>query len=49
MGSLGIFKRKWYGVLEAIRISCTGYPTNKAFADFVKQFGLLVPEVLRSK
>nr|KAJ0200244.1 hypothetical protein LSAT_V11C600307350 [Lactuca sativa] len=37
------------GVLEAICISCTGYPTNKAFADFVKQFGLLVPEVLRSK
>ncbi|CAH1428664.1 unnamed protein product [Lactuca virosa] len=36
------------GVLEAIRISCAGYPTNKAFADFVKQFGLLVPEVLRS-
>nr|KAJ0208212.1 hypothetical protein LSAT_V11C500254350 [Lactuca sativa] len=36
------------GVLEAIRISCIWYPTNKAFADFVKQFGLLVPEVLRS-
>ncbi|CAH1417764.1 unnamed protein product [Lactuca virosa] len=36
------------GVLEAIRISCAGYPTNKAFADFVKRFGLLVPEVLRS-
>lgn len=37
------------GVLEAIRISCAGYPTNKSFVDFVKRFGLLVPEVLRAK
>ncbi|XP_071718117.1 myosin-9 [Rutidosis leptorrhynchoides] len=34
------------GVLEAIRISCAGYPTNKCFTDFVSRFGLLVPEVL---
>ncbi|KAK9057368.1 hypothetical protein SSX86_022203 [Deinandra increscens subsp. villosa] len=36
------------GVLEAIRISCAGYPTNKSFTDFVNRFGLLVPEVLRA-
>ncbi|KAI3668044.1 hypothetical protein L6452_43117 [Arctium lappa] len=36
------------GVLEAIRISCAGYPTNKSFNDFVNRFGLLVPEVLRA-
>ncbi|XP_024973824.1 myosin-9 [Cynara cardunculus var. scolymus] len=36
------------GVLEAIRISCAGYPTNKSFIDFVNRFGLLVPEVLRA-
>ncbi|KAF5793697.1 putative myosin ATPase [Helianthus annuus] len=36
------------GVLEAIRISCAGYPTNKSFTDFVNRFGLLVPEVLRT-
>ncbi|KAL8226300.1 hypothetical protein R6Q59_000156 [Mikania micrantha] len=36
------------GVLEAIRISCAGYPTNKSFTDFVNRFGLLDPEVLRA-
>ncbi|KAJ9543544.1 hypothetical protein OSB04_023251 [Centaurea solstitialis] len=36
------------GVLEAIRISCAGYPTNKSFNDFVNKFGLLVPEVLKA-
>ncbi|XP_050366509.1 myosin-6 [Argentina anserina] len=34
------------GVMEAIRISCAGYPTRKAFAEFVDRFGLLAPEVL---
>ncbi|XP_024981732.1 myosin-6-like [Cynara cardunculus var. scolymus] len=34
------------GVLEAIRISCAGYPTRKAFDDFVDRFGILAPEVL---
>ncbi|XP_050147411.1 myosin-6-like isoform X1 [Malus sylvestris] len=34
------------GVMEAIRISCAGYPTRKAFVEFVDRFGLLAPEVL---
>ncbi|AES81671.2 putative myosin ATPase [Medicago truncatula] len=34
------------GVMEAIRISCAGYPTRKAFDEFVDRFGLLAPEVL---
>ncbi|XP_071738132.1 myosin-6-like [Rutidosis leptorrhynchoides] len=34
------------GVLEAIRISCAGYPTRKAFDEFVDRFGILAPEIL---
>ncbi|KAK4407196.1 Myosin-9 [Sesamum angolense] len=34
------------GVLEAIRISCAGYPTRKTFYEFLHRFGLLAPEVL---
>ncbi|KAI3460943.1 hypothetical protein Pfo_017606 [Paulownia fortunei] len=34
------------GVLEAIRISCSGYPTHKTFHEFLHRFGLLAPEVL---
>ncbi|KAL8092604.1 hypothetical protein AgCh_034752 [Apium graveolens] len=34
------------GVLEAIRISCAGYPTRKSFFEFANRFGLLVPKVL---
>ncbi|XP_030499748.1 myosin-6 isoform X1 [Cannabis sativa] len=34
------------GVMEAIRISCAGYPTRKTFDEFVDRFGLLAPEVL---
>ncbi|KAJ7977136.1 Myosin [Quillaja saponaria] len=34
------------GVMEAIRISCAGYPTRKPFEEFVNRFGLLAPEVL---
>ncbi|KAJ7972561.1 Myosin [Quillaja saponaria] len=33
------------GVMEAIRISCAGYPTRKPFEEFVDRFGLLAPEV----
>ncbi|KAL8224936.1 hypothetical protein R6Q57_017493 [Mikania cordata] len=33
------------GVLEAIRISCAGYPTRKSFYDFVNRFSILAPEV----
>ncbi|KAJ0718398.1 putative myosin ATPase [Helianthus annuus] len=34
------------GVLEAIRISCAGYPTRRAFFEFVNRFGILAPEAL---
>ncbi|KAJ0509800.1 putative myosin ATPase [Helianthus annuus] len=42
-----IHQLRYGGVLEAIRISCAGYPTNKNFTDFINRFGLLDPEVLR--
>ncbi|KAM7476630.1 hypothetical protein LguiB_023873 [Lonicera macranthoides] len=34
------------GVLEAIRISCAGYPTKRAFDEFLDRFGMLAPDVL---
>uniref|UniRef100_F6HZH4 Myosin-11 n=1 Tax=Vitis vinifera TaxID=29760 RepID=F6HZH4_VITVI len=34
------------GVLEAIRISCAGYPTHRTFSEFVNRFHILSPEVL---
>ncbi|CAN6478842.1 unnamed protein product [Victoria cruziana] len=34
------------GVLEAIRISCAGYPTRRTFYEFLHRFGLLATEVL---
>ncbi|KAG5055444.1 hypothetical protein JHK85_007954 [Glycine max] len=34
------------GVMEAIRISCAGYPTRKTFDEFVDRFSLLSPEAL---
>ncbi|RVW53706.1 Myosin-6 [Vitis vinifera] len=34
------------GVMEAIRISCAGYPTKKPFDEFIDRFGILAPEVL---
>ncbi|GAB2218803.1 hypothetical protein Drorol1_Dr00002035 [Drosera rotundifolia] len=34
------------GVLEAIRISCAGYPTRRAFFEFLNRFGLLAPELI---
>lgn len=37
------------GVLEAIRISCAGYPTRRTFYEFLNRFGLLAPEVLEGK
>ncbi|KAK9128425.1 hypothetical protein Syun_017222 [Stephania yunnanensis] len=33
------------GVLEAIRISCAGYPTKRAFDEFLDRFGMLAPDV----
>ncbi|WCJ38180.1 myosin 2 [Euphorbia peplus] len=34
------------GVMEAIRISCAGYPTRKPFDEFIDRFGMLAPEIL---
>ncbi|ERN15904.1 hypothetical protein AMTR_s00039p00219460 [Amborella trichopoda] len=34
------------GVMEAIRISCAGYPTRRTFDEFLDRFGILVPDVL---
>ncbi|KAA3486140.1 myosin-17 [Gossypium australe] len=34
------------GVLEAIRISCAGYPTRRTFYEFIHRFGVLAPEIL---
>ncbi|XP_015691028.1 myosin-6-like isoform X2 [Oryza brachyantha] len=34
------------GVLEAIRISCLGYPTRRTFFEFINRFGILQPRVL---
>ncbi|CAK7327357.1 unnamed protein product [Dovyalis caffra] len=36
------------GVMEAIRISCAGYPTRKTFDEFVRRFAILAPDVLHS-
>ncbi|KAE9619039.1 putative myosin ATPase [Lupinus albus] len=36
------------GVLEAIRISCAGYPTRRPFFDFVNRFGLLASEAMEA-
>ncbi|KAH7306277.1 hypothetical protein KP509_22G004800 [Ceratopteris richardii] len=33
------------GVLEAVRISCAGYPTRRTFDEFIDRFGLLAPEL----
>ncbi|KAE8708133.1 hypothetical protein F3Y22_tig00110356pilonHSYRG00160 [Hibiscus syriacus] len=34
------------GVLEAIRVKCEGYPTNRTFSEFITRFAILAPEVL---
>ncbi|KAL3812395.1 hypothetical protein ACJIZ3_013663 [Penstemon smallii] len=34
------------GVLEAIRISCAGFPTRKTFDEFISRFKILEPNVL---
>jgi myosin-5 len=35
------------GVLEAVRISCAGFPSKRPFADFVDHFWPLEPQLLR--
>jgi myosin heavy subunit len=37
---------RFQGVMEAIRISCAGYPTRKAFDEFARCFAILAPDVL---
>ncbi|XP_059431718.1 myosin-16 [Corylus avellana] len=37
------------GVLEAVRIKCTGYPTCRTFFEFLTRFGILAPEALEGK
>ncbi|KAM6559736.1 hypothetical protein CsatA_028975 [Cannabis sativa] len=37
------------GVMEAIRISCAGYPTRKPFREFVGRFGILDPNVFAGR
>ncbi|RRT77140.1 hypothetical protein B296_00003635, partial [Ensete ventricosum] len=39
----------YVGVLEAIRISCAGYPTRRTFYEFLLRFGMLAPEFLEGK
>jgi myosin V len=34
------------GVLEAIRISCAGYPTKRTFDEFIDRFGMLASELV---
>ncbi|KAL8039440.1 hypothetical protein ABFX02_10G037200 [Erythranthe guttata] len=34
------------GVMEAIRISCAGYPTRKTFDEFINRFKIIEPSVL---
>lgn len=37
------------GVLEAVRISCAGYPTRCTYDEFLDRFGLLAPEFINRK
>ncbi|VFR01582.1 unnamed protein product [Cuscuta campestris] len=37
------------GVMEAIRISCAGFPTRRQFDEFIKRFSVLCPEVHSSR
>ena len=37
------------GVLEAVKIKCSGYPTYRTFSEFITRFGILAPEVVNGK
>eukprot|EP00249_Psilotum_nudum_P024992 c29340_g2_i2 orf=237-4853(+) len=36
------------GVLEAVRISCAGYPTRRPFDEFLDRFSILAPDILEA-
>jgi hypothetical protein len=36
------------GVLEAVRISCAGFPSKRPFSDFVDHFWTLAPTLIHS-
>lgn len=36
------------GVLEAVRISCAGFPSKRPYPDFVDHFWMLAPDLLKS-
>lgn len=35
------------GVLEAVRISCAGFPSKRPYGEFVDHFWMLAPQLLR--
>ncbi|XP_020276346.1 myosin-6-like isoform X2 [Asparagus officinalis] len=35
------------GVMEAIRISCAGYPTRRSYDEFIDRFGILLPNAVK--
>ncbi|KAK1428998.1 hypothetical protein QVD17_11197 [Tagetes erecta] len=35
------------GVMEAIRISCAGFPTRKPFSEFIERFKILAPDAVK--
>ncbi|KAE8717544.1 Myosin-6 [Hibiscus syriacus] len=37
------------GVMEAIRISCAGFPSRKTFREFTARFSILAPEILSKR
>lgn len=37
------------GVLEAVRISCAGYPTRRTYDEFLDRFGLLTPKFVATQ
>ena len=41
--------RIFQGVLEAIRISCAGFPTRRTFDEFNARFSTLAPDVLNGR
>ncbi|KAM7252959.1 hypothetical protein ACFE04_008860 [Oxalis oulophora] len=44
-GSNILLQLRCGGVMEAIRISCAGYPTRKSFAEFISRFRVLAPDI----